>query len=294
MSVIDKLFGPIAANDNSPECERCGASFTPRHGKRFCSDACQRAGYADRTRGDKDKRLQSAPEHVCEHCGASFRRRKDKNNAARFCSRECGFAAKSNLMVEQRVSPELRDAASLLSVSYSVARCVCRQCGSRFAGGSLADRYCSEACDAEYKRARYVAHNDNGRDRSPRPCSTCGTVFAPEYGDRRRKFCSSECNAKSDAAKATRKAAKMRRRCAVVEAVDPLSVFERDGWRCQLCGVKTPKRLRGTYDHKAPELDHIVPISLGGEHSYRNTQCSCRKCNAAKSNTLLGQLRLFG
>lgn len=260
MSVSDKLFGPVAANDNK----------------------------ASTSKG------RGGPKRVCEHCGSVFFRRADKKNAARFCSRECGFEAKSNLRAEQRVSRGLRDAAAALSVAHSVALCVCRQCGGRFVGGSLADRYCSEACGAEYKKARYVAHNDNGRDRSPRPCSTCGTVLAPEYGDRRRKFCSSECNAKSDAAKAIRKAAKMRRRCAVAEAVDPLSVFERDGWRCQLCGIKTPIRLRGTYDCRAPELDHIVPISLGGEHSYRNTQCSCRKCNAAKSNTLLGQLRLFG
>lgn len=291
---IQELFGPIAANDNEANCVHCGAPFTPKHGRRFCTDECRRADYNAKRRGDKVARLANAPEHVCEHCGVTFRRRKDKKNAARFCSRECGFAAKSNLRAEQRVSPELREAASVFAVSYSVARCVCVQCGVRFIGSSLADRYCSEACEEQYKRARYIAWNDNGRDRSPRPCSTCGVVFTPEYGDRRRKFCSSECNAKSEAAKASRKAAKMRRRCAVVEAVDPLIVFDRDGWRCQLCGIRTPKRLRGTYDDRAPELDHIMPISLGGEHSYRNTQCSCRKCNAAKSNTPLGQFRLFG
>lgn len=290
MSVIDKLFGPIAANDNSPKCERCGASFIPRHGKRFCSDACQRADYADRTRGDKDKRLQSAPEHVCEHCGVLFRRRRGKKNAARFCSRECGFAAKSNLSARQR----LPESAKAMKVSFSVKRCKCANCGQRFIGIKLSDRYCSEVCSAEYRRRKYVARNDNGRDRSPRPCFGCGSIFEPLYGDRRRMFCSPACVKLTDGYRARKKAAKLKRRGAVVEIVNPIEVFNRDGWRCQLCGVRTPKKLRGTYDDRAPELDHIIPISKGGEHSYVNTQCACRRCNGLKGDVPMGQMRLVG
>jgi len=82
-------------------------------------------------------------------------------------------------------------------------------------------------------------------------------------------------------------------RAVAVESVDPIKVFDRDGWRCQLCGKKTPKAKRGTYSRNAPELDHIMPLSLGGEHSYRNTQCLCRSCNGSKSNTPMGQLSLL-
>jgi 5-methylcytosine-specific restriction endonuclease McrA len=85
----------------------------------------------------------------------------------------------------------------------------------------------------------------------------------------------------------------MQLRGATVELVDPIKVFERDGWRCQLCMRKTPARLRGSYDPRAPELDHIVPISKGGAHSYINTQCACRECNGKKLDRPLGQLRLI-
>lgn len=71
-------------------------------------------------------------------------------------------------------------------------------------------------------------------------------------------------------------------------------VFERDGYRCQLCGTKTLKAKRGSYHPKAPELDHIVPLAQGGEHSYRNTQCACRACNVAKRDGAGGQLLLIG
>jgi 5-methylcytosine-specific restriction endonuclease McrA len=69
-----------------------------------------------------------------------------------------------------------------------------------------------------------------------------------------------------------------------VEQVDPLRVFWRDKWKCQLCGTETPMSLRGTCNDKAPELDHINPISKGGGHTYENTQCLCRSCNAWKKD----------
>ena len=69
-------------------------------------------------------------------------------------------------------------------------------------------------------------------------------------------------------------------------------VMELARWKCQRCGVKTPKKLRGTYEDCAPEIDHIVPIAHGGAHAQFNLQCLCRKCNAEKSATAFGQLSI--
>ena len=71
------------------------------------------------------------------------------------------------------------------------------------------------------------------------------------------------------------------------ESVDPFKVFDRDGWVCQMCGVPTPRELRATWEDNAPELDHIIPLSKGGPHTYKNTQCSCRKCNQRKSDKIV-------
>jgi len=76
------------------------------------------------------------------------------------------------------------------------------------------------------------------------------------------------------------------------EAFDPIKVFMRDKWHCQLCGVSTPKRLRGTYEDDAPELDHVVPLALGGSHTWANVQCACRSCNISKGARALGQMGL--
>jgi 5-methylcytosine-specific restriction endonuclease McrA len=71
-------------------------------------------------------------------------------------------------------------------------------------------------------------------------------------------------------------------------------IFERDGYICQLCGRKT----RPDWNHNHPlypNLDHIIPLSLGGPHTKQNVQCLCRHCNMKKKNTCVGdQFRLFG
>jgi 5-methylcytosine-specific restriction endonuclease McrA len=58
------------------------------------------------------------------------------------------------------------------------------------------------------------------------------------------------------------------------EPVNRLRVFERDRWICGLCGEPV--------DREDASLDHVVPMSRGGAHSYANTQCSHLLCNIRK------------
>ena len=72
---------------------------------------------------------------------------------------------------------------------------------------------------------------------------------------------------------------------ATVEVFDPMEVFDRDRWVCQLCNEPVDR------DAEYPDpgyrsLDHVVPISKGGEHSRRNTQLAHLGCNVAKSNRM--------
>lgn len=66
-----------------------------------------------------------------------------------------------------------------------------------------------------------------------------------------------------------------------VEDVDPVVVFDRDGWRCHICRRKVDKGLSGR-DRMGPTLDHLIPIAQGGEHSYANTALAHRSCNSRK------------
>jgi 5-methylcytosine-specific restriction endonuclease McrA len=64
------------------------------------------------------------------------------------------------------------------------------------------------------------------------------------------------------------------KREAFVEDIDPLVVLERHDGICGICGDDVdPLRF---------DVDHIVPLARGGEHSYRNTQPAHPSCNYRK------------
>lgn len=67
------------------------------------------------------------------------------------------------------------------------------------------------------------------------------------------------------------------------ELILPSAVFERDGWLCGICRCKVNSTLRYPNPLSA-SVDHIMPLSRGGEHSYRNVQCSHLVCNLRKQS----------
>ena len=98
-----------------------------------------------------------------------------------------------------------------------------------------------------------------------------------------RTYCDAECRklGMRSVAKRTRRA--KRHGAPVVESVDRIEVFEAAGWRCECCGIDTPRELMGTAATNAPELDHILALSLGGSHTRANVQLLARECNRKKS-----------
>lgn len=54
-------------------------------------------------------------------------------------------------------------------------------------------------------------------------------------------------------------------------------VLARDGHTCQYCGAS------------AETVDHVVPRSRGGRHTWDNVVAACRRCNSGKRDRLLGE-----
>ncbi|WP_456843642.1 HNH endonuclease [Bradyrhizobium sp. USDA 4510] len=121
-----------------------------------------------------------------------------------------------------------------------------------------------------------------------RECQYCGTLFVPNLGREiaipaappsvlaahRRAHCSEYCD--YGLTHGLRPI-----------ALDRTAIFERDGFRCYLCGQATPKELRGfRYVPNAPSVDHVVPRILGTDDP-DNLRCCCRRCNLEKLNSTL-------
>lgn len=220
----------------------------------------------------------------CLLCGKVFFRQGNgcRSDAGKYCSRECGLEWIA-----------FRNAAKTRA-TFTVRKLRCHTCNGVFTPANVNRVYCSDDCRPSCAP----------KERQEIACQECGSLFLPESSKQVR--CSRACKkaaakrankawAKVSGAKsAYRKARKLRLRGVTVETVNPIKVLERDRWTCQLCGLKTPKRLRGSYDDRAPEIDHIVSLANGGVHSYANVQCACRRCNLLKSGASKSQLLLFG
>ena len=60
------------------------------------------------------------------------------------------------------------------------------------------------------------------------------------------------------------------------------NIFKRDRNTCQYCG----KRFRS----EDLNLDHVIPLSRGGKHTWDNVVCSCVPCNLHKGDRLLSRV----
>jgi 5-methylcytosine-specific restriction endonuclease McrA len=63
-----------------------------------------------------------------------------------------------------------------------------------------------------------------------------------------------------------------------VEHIDPQVVFDTHKGICGICN----KPIQGGF-----HVDHVIPLSKGGEHSYANTQPAHPKCNLRKGAKIL-------
>ena len=94
----------------------------------------------------------------------------------------------------------------------------------------------------------------------PEKIKQLGIAWRKANVDRVRDYCSQR---------------RARERNAVVELVQRTTVFKRDRGICHICN----KKVSSTNWH----LDHIIPLSRGGKHSYENVAVSHPKCNLVKS-----------
>ncbi len=269
---------PIQVNSDSRQCVVCMSPFTGTWNQRTCSASCGFTHDRNRSREyQRSKRPLPQPRKtiasICLVCAVEFEKTCHRHVT---CSLKC---RKARLKANR---------PSRAFMVYPMLKC--KQCGEQFRQASYQQVHCSSRCKAKYQTALTVARYQPKRDAATvYQCKECGKPFTKR--DERQYLCSVACNAKVT----SRNTARVRRARiagAITESFDPHEVLERDGWKCHICGIKTPKRLRGTMAHNAPELDHILPIAVGGEHTRQNTACACKRCNMAKGAKPLGQLRL--
>jgi hypothetical protein len=268
-------------------CEWCRKAFTGRK-KRYCCAVC-------RYEATKRRRIENPThEKVCIECGEYFR----TNNAQqKTCSRRCS------------VLHTARRKGVLIAQSW------CRGCSAQFKPRSNAyNSYCSKQCwcesskrlTAEREALRRIRDNNSpwkswpylkaSAGQGPRICPDCGVerprkwkTLCSNCRKARRKL-RRERERSSPSSRAARRRAKyrrrMRERAAKQVPYQRSDIFSRDGWMCHICGSATDTSADVPHP-RAPTIDHILPLSCGGEDTSENVKTACFICNSKRGNRAL-------
>lgn len=191
----------------------------------------------------------------CEACGRLF---VPSHCAARACSYRCGVFIR---VLDGR--------------SSAVVWASCAGCHNPFRVKG-AKRKCSGGC---FRAGRRLL-------REPRACPECGAEVVRHP---LAKFCCKRCmiRASHRQRRHVERASGLRRDLKrKVPLLTILLIGERDGWRCHLC--------RGRVERSEASLDHLIPLSAGGQHVASNVALAHHRCNSRRSNRGAAQLLLIG
>ena len=281
----------------SNKCEHCGGAVyaeakkdgAPRK-RRYCSHYCHQTAWkirkgfrvTGRTRAQITQEIAENHTYTCQGCGKEYLNKRRRNGEGeKYCSRECAYSNQKQWNVFKDKYHRTTHGRDKHWGKYSELPeyCIVKYSNCKECGDVYVKRGSSPYC---HKHRGYTPIERQAN------CKICGNSFiATGVGSGLSAYCSSECRYIGNQQQ-TRAAKKKRdaliRGARKGETVYRTKVFDRDGWTCQVCGCDTPKELKGTLEDNAPELDHIVPVSKGGHHSYANTQCLCRICNILKTD----------
>ena len=71
------------------------------------------------------------------------------------------------------------------------------------------------------------------------------------------------------------------------ETITRKLVFEKDNGQCYLCNIETHlENSKEGYQPQLSTVDHIIPISKGGSHTWENVRNCCLKCNITKHDRI--------
>lgn len=231
---------------------------------------------------------------ACVACRTPFLASGRRGRPAQFCSRKCRDIVSVAARQVVVVCPDCGKRFKAISRSgkYRCADCrrnhghglrnhTCQRCGAAWRGRRKNGLYCP-GCRAT-AQSRPIAF-----------CIVCGDNFKQYFPGWR--CCSRACSRKNDQKSRNLYHRELNRHHREVkkagERFSPFEIFDRDGWTCQICGKAVDRNAKAP-NPKSATIDHIIPVSKGGEHSRRNVQCAHLSCNSRRGNRGVAQQRLF-
>lgn len=245
--------------------------------KRCTADGCEgkhlARGYCRkhyRAIANPDKPRDRRTQVTCVDCGETVMKKVDPRGDAQ----RCVPCARKNAGAKLR--------SHWPSSTLHSGTCV--RCNTAWVGPARR-KYCGAFCAREAQ-----AERSGSRNRTCRRCgANMGRITLGWYCEPcrfERALETRRAYRKHNAHKRSENHRQRARRFGVqYEPVNPMKVYERDGWRCQLCGHLVDPSVAWPHP-RSRSLDHVIPMSAGGGHTYENTQLACLECNIRKGASL--------
>lgn len=147
--------------------------------------------------------------------------------------------------------------------------------------------------EEQFKEQRRYLYQESKRYESKKQfgfsiCVNCGKLF---IGD--TKYCSSRClNRKYEGKKEKQRLQRAKQNGEIDKTITLDKLIERDNNICKICNKMCDKQDYEIKDgvfyvgSNYPSIDHIIPLSKGGTHTWNNVQLAHMYCNSIKSNKL--------
>lgn len=175
---------------------------------------------------------------------------------------------------------------SCISIRHADQFLVCENCNEiNKRNREEEKRKASEAAEREYQRRRWLSMK--ATQLSIKECRECGSGFVSTS---RSIYCSDECQKKASNRAGYDKRIKRLSNIVVDKDISLEKLSRRDNGICWLCGryvdwmdieVRDGTKIAGDM---YPSIDHVVPISKGGKHSWDNIKLAHRICNTLKGD----------
>lgn len=166
-------------------------------------------------------------------------------------------------------------------------------------------------CEEENRKAKNEVKKEERRNqlikkrktemKVPKTCKHCMQIFYSEFPS--AVYCSKKCRKRAQSKRnherdrvAGRSSSHRSRARKAGVAYDPAitlkKLWNRDGGICQICGMPCnwEDKAYGASGPTHPSIDHIVPLSKGGSHTWGNVQLAHHYCNSIKSDSVEGVL----
>ena len=218
---------------------------------------------------------------LCKECGSSIDATNPRGPRPKYCSMACAKRASAITR-----NPEKYEALKAEKRAANAAKprpvLTCSVCRESFAAGKTTIKFCSSRCsNKNLDLNNPIRCSEADCDRGVRGKGLCAMHW--------RRLARAEGREANPAWDDNRRAHYHKRRAqklgTQVEDLRPIDIFERDIWLCGLC--VTPVDPESAWpDPMSPSLDHILPLSKGGTHTYENVQLAHLTCNVSKGNRI--------